>query len=126
MVGGCSKNSWGNSSYGELGHGSSGTVTSPQKVEALEGLPIRALSMGNCHSSVLLASGEAPLAPEAFKTCTWVMGGGNVAVIAPPGVALSDVKDNESLQQVDVVCFILGCFTLENLLMSGFVCASTR
>lgn len=50
--------SWGSGSHGQLGHGALTSQEEPQVVEAVWGVPIRAVSAGNWHSASVSAGGD--------------------------------------------------------------------
>uniref|UniRef100_A0A8C1NHQ4 RCC1 domain containing 1 n=1 Tax=Cyprinus carpio TaxID=7962 RepID=A0A8C1NHQ4_CYPCA len=50
--------SWGSGSHGQLGHGALTSQEEPQVVEALWGVPIRAVSAGNWHSASVSTGGD--------------------------------------------------------------------
>ncbi|CAM4733826.1 unnamed protein product [Leuciscus chuanchicus] len=50
--------SWGSGSHGQLGHGALTSQDEPQVVEALWGVPIRAVSAGSWHSASVSAGGD--------------------------------------------------------------------
>ncbi|XP_073687954.1 RCC1 domain-containing protein 1 [Garra rufa] len=50
--------SWGSGSHGQLGHGALTSQEEPQIVEALWGVPIRAVSAGNWHSASISTGGD--------------------------------------------------------------------
>ena len=49
--------SWGNGSYGQLGHGDQQNQLLPKKIETLAGQRVVAVSAGGCHSLALTADG---------------------------------------------------------------------
>ncbi|XP_016389136.1 RCC1 domain-containing protein 1 [Sinocyclocheilus rhinocerous] len=50
--------SWGSGSHGQLGHGALTSQEEPQVLEALWGVPIRAVSAGNWHSASISTGGD--------------------------------------------------------------------
>ncbi|CAN7990189.1 unnamed protein product [Ixodes hexagonus] len=50
--------SWGNSSHGELGHGTLDPEPAPRPIEGLEGIVIREVSAGGWHSAAVSASDD--------------------------------------------------------------------
>ncbi|XP_056308023.1 RCC1 domain-containing protein 1 isoform X2 [Danio aesculapii] len=50
--------SWGSGSHGQLGHGALTSLEDPQAVEALWGVPIRAVAAGNWHSAAISFGGD--------------------------------------------------------------------
>ncbi|XP_073798700.1 RCC1 domain-containing protein 1 isoform X1 [Danio rerio] len=50
--------SWGSGSHGQLGHGALTSLEDPQAVEALWGVPIKAVAAGNWHSAAVSSGGD--------------------------------------------------------------------
>ncbi|XP_043083832.1 RCC1 domain-containing protein 1 [Puntigrus tetrazona] len=50
--------SWGSGSHGQLGHGALTSQEDPQVLEALWGVPVRAVSAGNWHSAAVSVGGD--------------------------------------------------------------------
>uniref|UniRef100_A0A9J7YGQ9 RCC1 domain containing 1 n=1 Tax=Cyprinus carpio carpio TaxID=630221 RepID=A0A9J7YGQ9_CYPCA len=59
--------SWGSGSHGQLGHGALTSQEEPQVVEALWGVPIRAVSAGNWHSASVSRNTEQPINEDEKK-----------------------------------------------------------
>uniref|UniRef100_A0A673J8V8 RCC1 domain containing 1 n=1 Tax=Sinocyclocheilus rhinocerous TaxID=307959 RepID=A0A673J8V8_9TELE len=59
--------SWGSGSHGQLGHGALTSQEEPQVLEALWGVPIRAVSAGNWHSASISRNTEQPINEDEKK-----------------------------------------------------------